>query len=263
VSVPEEEVCRAKSAHGSASIGTGGTEIESNAANQVARATRVRRLRGATLFVLLVGIVALVTWLEIDVGLTGTSIHDAAVHATDDIRSWGAMAVAASIGLMVMHGVVPAPAEIVVVANCMVFGPYWGFVVTWIGAMVAASVAFGLSRYLGRPFLRRVLSARSYTKIDQWIGRQGVPTLILCRLIPLVSFNVINYGAGAMSISWWTFIWTTAVGIVPGTIATVLVTESVLSGNTAMAVLCIIVACLFLVFWAWRRRKRADASGPR
>jgi uncharacterized membrane protein YdjX (TVP38/TMEM64 family) len=75
-------------------------------------------------------------------------------------------------------------------------------------------------------------------------------------LIPLVSFNVVNYGAGIMGISWWTFIWTTAVGIVPGTIATVLVTESVLAGNTAMAVLWAIVACLLAVVWVWRRRKR-------
>ena len=47
--------------------------------------------------------------------------------------------------------------------------------------------------------------------------RRGSLALLLCRLVPLISFNVINFGAGLSAVSWWTFIWTTGVGIVPVT----------------------------------------------
>jgi uncharacterized membrane protein YdjX (TVP38/TMEM64 family) len=193
------------------------------------------------------------------VDLAAIDFDDATTRATEVIRSWGAMAAAASIGLMILHGVVPAPAEIIAVANFMVFGPYWGFVVTWVGAMAAASVAFGLSRYLGRPFLQRILSARRYAQIDRWAVQQSVPALLLCRLIPLVSFNAVNFGAGLMSISWWTFIWTTAVGIVPATLVVLLVTESVLAENMVIGALATAAASVFVAFWLWRRSRRTGS----
>ncbi|MCF8532076.1 MAG: VTT domain-containing protein [Reyranella sp.] len=89
---------------------------------------------------------------------------------------------------------------------------------------------------------------------------RAIPALIVCRLIPLVSFNVINYAAGLMNISWWTFIWTTAIGIVPGTFFTILVTETLLSGSTAAAVLCISATLVAIVLWVWRRRRRRLAT---
>jgi len=36
--------------------------------------------------------------------------------------------------------------------------------------------------------------------------------------LSLISFNLINYGAGLTKISWWTFTWTTGIGILPITI---------------------------------------------
>ncbi len=74
------------------------------------------------------------------------------------IRSWGAWGVAGSIGLMTAHSFLPFPAEIIAVANGMVYGPLWGSAITWVGAMLGASMAFGLVRLLGRPFLFRMLS---------------------------------------------------------------------------------------------------------
>ena len=35
------------------------------------------------------------------------------------------------------------------------------------------------------------------------------------RLIPVIAFNLINYAAGLARVRWWTFTWTTALGIVP------------------------------------------------
>src|SRR5512138_704260 len=71
---------------------------------------------------------------------------DSVEAAEARIRSWGAWGVAGSIGLMIVHSFVPFPAEIIALANGMLYGPLWGAVITWIGAMLGASVAFGLGR---------------------------------------------------------------------------------------------------------------------
>ena len=134
------------------------------------------------------------------------------------IRSWGAWGVAGSIGLMVAHSFLPFPAEVIALANGMVYGPLWGTVITWVGAMLGAIVAFALVRLLGRPFVYRVLSARHRQQLSEWSLESGGRALLVGRLIPLIAFNLLNYGAALTDISWWTFLWATGLGILPLTI---------------------------------------------
>lgn len=134
------------------------------------------------------------------------------------VRSWGAWGVAGSIGLMVAHSFLPFPAEIIAIANGMLYGPFWGSVVTWVGAMLGATTAFGLVRLLGRPFLFRMLSPDRLQQIERWSRERGGVTLLISRLIPLIAFNLLNYGAALTGISWWTFLWATGIGILPLTI---------------------------------------------
>ncbi|HYE01396.1 MAG TPA: TVP38/TMEM64 family protein [Alphaproteobacteria bacterium] len=137
------------------------------------------------------------------------------------IESWGMWAVLAAILLMVLHSFVPFPAEALAVANGMLWGPVWGTVITWTGAMFGAWAAFGLARLAGRPLVDRLLAERQRARLDAWTARQGAAALLTARFIPVIAFNLINYAAGLSAVSWWTFTWTTALGILPLTAAMV------------------------------------------
>jgi uncharacterized membrane protein YdjX (TVP38/TMEM64 family) len=134
------------------------------------------------------------------------------------IRSWGVWGVLGSIGLMMLHSFVPFPAEVIAIANGMIYGPFWGVVITWTGAMLGALLAFGLARSLGRPFVERVVARRNWHSIDEWAAARGGRIVLIARFVPLIAFNLINYAAGLARISWWTFSWATGVGILPLTI---------------------------------------------
>ena len=131
------------------------------------------------------------------------------------IESWGAWGVCAAIGLMVIHSFIPFPAEFVAIANGMVYGPIWGTVITWVGAMLGAFLSFGLTRIFGRPFVDKMLAHRRWQTVDDWVANYGGRTLLMSRFIPVISFNVINYAAGLTRLSWWTFAWATGLGILP------------------------------------------------
>jgi uncharacterized membrane protein YdjX (TVP38/TMEM64 family) len=47
------------------------------------------------------------------------------------------------------------------------------------------------------------------------VQHRGAAVLLISRLIPVIAFNLINYAAGLAGISWWTFLWTTGLGILP------------------------------------------------
>jgi uncharacterized membrane protein YdjX (TVP38/TMEM64 family) len=133
---------------------------------------------------------------------------------------------------MILHSFIPFPAEILAMANGMLYGPLWGTVITWTGAMLGAYLAFGLARWLGRPFVLARVGERRRVVVDRWAAEQGGPALLFSRLLPVISFNLINYAAGLTTISWWTFTWATALGILPLTCLMVLMGDGIWSGDT-------------------------------
>jgi uncharacterized membrane protein YdjX (TVP38/TMEM64 family) len=166
-----------------------------------------------------------------------------------------ASTVAASIGLMIAHSFLPFPAEIIALANGMVYGPLWGAVITWIGAMLGASIAFGLVRALGRPFVMRLLSERRQAELAAWSRRRGGLALLIARLIPVIAFNLINYAAALTHISWWTFLWATGLGILPLTIVLAVLGDNVL--ELPMWFWLALGAAALVGWLAMRRRKPA------
>lgn len=151
------------------------------------------------------------------------------------IRSAGAWGVAGSVGLMVLRTVIPFPASIIPIANGMIYGGGWGVAITWAGAMLSAFLAFGLARYFGRSFVHAMLSGKQRGRLDAWSKRTAAVDLFLVRLLPVISFNLINYTAGLTPVSPWTFTWTTALGILPATVFLVVL------GDQAMA----------MPWWGW------------
>jgi uncharacterized membrane protein YdjX (TVP38/TMEM64 family) len=173
--------------------------------------------------------------------------------------SWGAWSAAAAVLLMVLHSFLPLPAEIIPIANGMMFGPWLGIALTWIGGMLGAVLSFSLARWLGRPFVRLVVADR------HWSGVEGLAltpsTLLFVRLLPLISFNLVNYAAGLLGVPWWSFLWTTALGILPLTIAMVLLGGEVLTAPLWLwLLLAAALLALWLVYLGWRN---ARASPPR
>ena len=168
------------------------------------------------------------------------------------IRSWGGWGVGISIALMVAHSFLPFPAEILACANGMIYGPVWGTIITWVGAMLGASVAFGLVRSFGRPFVHRMLKERQRERLALWSHDRGGMALLTARLIPVIAFNLINYAAALTEISWWTFLWATAIGILPLTALSAILGDRML---TMPLWGWLLLGALVLLTWLWFERR--------
>lgn len=171
---------------------------------------------------------AVILWCLLEYALFGIDFEPAALRAL--MERAGLWAPLASIGLMAAHSFVPFPAEVIAIANGMAFGLWGGIVVTWLGAMAGAVLAYELARALGPSARARLVPARHQARLDTLVGDFGTRTLLVARLIPVISFNLVNYAAGLAGVSRVTFLWTTAIGILPVTVVSVLV------GSTALRV---------------------------
>lgn len=139
------------------------------------------------------------------------------------IRTWilgfGIWAPIASVALMLLQTVVaPLPSSPVTFANGLVFGVWWGALLSWASGLAGAAVAFGLSRAFGRPVAERLATRAALGWSDAFFARWGIWAVLVGRLLPVVSFDVISYGAGVTPMRFGAFLLATAIGMMPGTL---------------------------------------------
>ncbi len=75
-------------------------------------------------------------------------------------------------------------------------------------------VQAALSRALGRGFVERSTRLGGF---DRYVRAHRAAAIFVLRLTPLISFDATSYAAGLTGISFWRFLFATALGMAPGT----------------------------------------------
>lgn len=100
-----------------------------------------------------------------------------------------------------------------------VFGfPLGGFAAL-AGASIGATLAFLISRSMGRDGAQSLVGDR-LGAVDEWVGRNDFSSVLVLRLMPVVPFNLLNYGAGLTSVRLSRYVVASIVGMAPGTFLT-------------------------------------------
>lgn len=169
------------------------------------------------------------------------------------VNEAGAMGPALFIGLYAAWTLLPVPKNIATIAAGAVFGLVPGAALAWSGAMTGAVLAYGVSRALGRDAVDRLMRGRLSTATTA-IANQGFLALVLVRLVPVVPFTVINYGAGVTAISLRSYVAGSAVGMIPGTVAYAALGASTGTNPTRIGAAVAALVLLTVAGWVFRER---------
>ena len=137
----------------------------------------------------------------------------------DFVESYGAYAAAVSFLLMILQSIAaPLPAFLLTFANANLFGWWKGAVLSWSSAMAGAAVCFYIARLLGRDVAEKLTSRAGLKQIDVFFERHGRMSILIARLLPFMSFDIVSYAAGLTSMSFGSFFIATGIGQLPATI---------------------------------------------
>ncbi len=135
------------------------------------------------------------------------------------VESYGAYAAAVSFLLMILQSIAaPLPAFLLTFANANLFGWWKGAILSWSSAMAGAAVCFYIARILGRDVAEKLTSKAGLKQIDEFFERHGKMSILIARLLPFMSFDIVSYAAGLTSISFGSFLFATGIGQLPATI---------------------------------------------
>jgi uncharacterized membrane protein YdjX (TVP38/TMEM64 family)/rhodanese-related sulfurtransferase len=120
--------------------------------------------------------------------------------------------------LFAMGTVLFAPGSVFGLAGGALFGPAWGMLLNLTGAILGATAAFLVARYIAADWVR----ARAGDRIERVIAgveAEGWRFVVLARLVPLVPFNLLNYALGLTRISLLHYVLASLIAMAPGTLA--------------------------------------------
>ena len=135
------------------------------------------------------------------------------------ILSFGIWAPIISFLLMLLQSVAaPLPAFLITFANAALFGWVWGAILSWSSAMAGAALCFFIAKFLGRDVVEKLTSKMAISSIDEFFDKYGKYTILVCRLLPFMSFDIVSYAAGLTSMKFMPFFIATGIGQLPATI---------------------------------------------
>lgn len=135
------------------------------------------------------------------------------------ILGYGIWAPIVSFLLMVLQSIVaPLPAFIITFANAGIFGWVKGAILSWASAMVGAALCFYIAKFLGRDVVEKLTSKTALKKIDSFFHKYGKYAVLIARLLPFISFDIVSYAAGLTSMGFLEFFIATGIGQLPATI---------------------------------------------
>lgn len=164
---------------------------------------------------------------------------------------WGPVAFALMMALAIV--VSPIPNVPISAVLGMTYGAFFGTVIAVAGATLGAAAAFWIARRFGKEAIH-ALADRPVHFCDGCSVRTLSALVFAARLIPIVSFDVVSYGAGLSRMRFWRFILWSFLGMIPWTWFYTSFGSAVLDKPVLATVLGVVLAMAVLLLPALVRR---------
>lgn len=126
---------------------------------------------------------------------------------------WGLVAAIVVFTVSAFFG---APQFILIAACVVAFGPWFGFLYSWVATVVSAGVTY----WLGRGPTARLLErhgGRTVGRLTRFVGKNAFYASFMIRNVPSAPFIVVNMAFGAARASFPGFLAGCALGVLPKT----------------------------------------------
>lgn len=159
---------------------------------------------------------------------------------------WGYLAF---IGIFILAAVAALPGAPITAGAGILFHPFIGVVLVSIGSTLGACLVFFITRFFARDAVAvRLARNPKFIWLESLIERHGALIVFLTRLIPVIPYNILNYGLGLTAVRFSPYLLWSWLGMLPTTTlyvvgADLLFDEAV--GNE-VSIMSIVILCLLL-----------------
>lgn len=163
---------------------------------------RLKKLMNAASMALFVLCVALGIWLW------RKGVFQSKEALQDFLTNYGGSATTLFLVLQAVQVVIPIlPGGVSCLAGVLLFGPWLGFVLNYVGISLGSFVAFAMARNWGKPLLNKLFSKKLHEKYERWTheSRRFDRLFALAIFLPGLPDDFLCFLAGTTGMSWKKF----------------------------------------------------------
>jgi uncharacterized membrane protein YdjX (TVP38/TMEM64 family) len=106
------------------------------------------------------------------------------------------------------------PASLLSIIAGSIFGPFKSLLLSLIGCFLSGTLAFYMSRFLGKSFVNKLLKGKALN-LNSSIEKHGFKIMLAMRLSFIFPYDALSFAAGLSEMKYYDFILGTMIGIVP------------------------------------------------
>ncbi len=153
------------------------------------------------------------------------------------------------------------PSWFLIIVSVLAYGPVLGGIIALVGIALAATVAFLIGRLFSEITVHKMIGKRNERKMRFYLDKYGFWIVVIFRLAPFLSNDVISFVAGLATMKYWHFMVATSIGITP------LITLIAFLGETnerlryGFIIASVISIIGFAIYVWWDRKQQEKMSG--
>lgn len=141
--------------------------------------------------------------------------HDSLAILREYLAAWGALGPVVYVLLVIVEVLVaPIPGTLLYAPGGAIFGGFVGGSLSLAGNVIGAGLACLIARFWAEPVARSLDSGR-LRSVRNVLAARGLWLILLLRINPLTSSDLVSYAAGLVGIPLWKVVAGTLIGMAP------------------------------------------------
>ena len=181
------------------------------------------------------------------------------IETAEYIKSYGSLAVAFSFLLTLFVNALGFPPAIIFsTANTLIFGIFWGIVISVIAETVGVTISFLLLRFFFRESARKIIAKNKFlSSADKYSSKKGFKVMLIARMVPYVPSGLLNATGALSALSLSDYFFASLIGKFPSTgIEAIIGHDAILQEEDFTRIIVVVIFAIILIVWAWRHDRR-------
>ena len=188
--------------------------------------------------------------------------HGDIVETAKYIEGYGSMAVAFSFLLTLFVNALGFPPAIIFsTANTLIFGIFWGIVISVAAETVGVTISFLLLRFFFRDAAEKVISKSKFlSSMDKYSSEKGFVVMLIARMVPYLPSGLLNAVGALSALSLRDYFLASLVGKFPSTgIEAIIGHDAILQEEDPTRIIVVVIFAVVLIGWAyWFEKKHTQ-----
>ena len=175
------------------------------------------------------------------------------------IKSYGSMAIVFSFLLTLFVNALGFPPAIIFsTANTLIFGIFWGIVLSVVAETVGVTISFLLLRFFFRDSAQKIIAKSKFlSSADKYSTQKGFRVMLIARMVPYIPSAVLNAVGALSSLNLRDYFLSSLIGKFPSTgIEAIIGHDAILQQEDNTRIIIVVILAIILIVGAlWYERK--------